>query len=424
MRFYITEQLSDNIAETPEGFLLCSNVPIARVGEYVYRPGEVPVTPDSSGNIRILRESLDVFDPEAVASFEGKPLTVDHPNDFVTPENWQSLAHGTVQNVRPGTGNQSDLLLADLLITTEKAIELVKAGLREISCGYDAQYEEIEAGLGKQHQIVGNHVALVSKGRAGKRCSIGDKTCDGCGHCKCNSNLEKEADMQLKDKIKGMKKWLDSFPFKDAEEETEEEKAEREKKDKETADKKAQDRGFKDAEEEAEFEEFKKKQSEDKKSKDAEEEEKKETEDDSEEEEKKEESEEEKQKATADCDSRWPEVAHRAEILFPGISIKKPTTDHASGLVAVQRIALQGASLREGHKTAVSTFTQGRSLDALTAPEVEMAFMGASELLINLNNSKVQMRDAKDAGKEAKTTKDSIANINAKNKAFYRKPGV
>lgn len=83
----------------------------------------------------------------------------------------------------------SDLLLGDLLITTEKGIELVKSGLREVSCGYDAQYEQIEKGKGRQKEIIGNHIALVTKGRAGGRCAIQDgKTCTGCGKCTCNKD--------------------------------------------------------------------------------------------------------------------------------------------------------------------------------------------------------------------------------------------
>ncbi len=70
---------------------------------------------------------------------------------------------------------EDDILLADLLITDKAAIESVRAGLREVSCGYDADYEQIEPGRGRQRNIIGNHVALVEKGRCGSRCAIGDK---------------------------------------------------------------------------------------------------------------------------------------------------------------------------------------------------------------------------------------------------------
>ena len=174
MMYYITEQLSEHIGETPEGFLLCKDVPLTRTGVFEYTASEVPVEASLDGMVKIQRDDDEVFAQNTIASFEGKPVTINHPEGMVTPENWSELAHGVVQNVRRGDGEQADLLLGDLLITTEKGIELVKSGLREVSCGYDAQYEQIEKGKGKQREIIGNHVALVTKGRAGNRCTIQD----------------------------------------------------------------------------------------------------------------------------------------------------------------------------------------------------------------------------------------------------------
>ena len=172
--YYITEQLSEHIGETPEGFLLCKDVPLTRTGVFEYTASEVPVEASLDGMVKIQRDDDEVFAQNTIASFEGKPVTINHPEGMVTPENWSELAHGVVQNVRRGDGEQADLLLGDLLITTKKGIELVKSGLREVSCGYDAQYEQIEKGKGKQREIIGNHVALVTKGRAGSRCTIQD----------------------------------------------------------------------------------------------------------------------------------------------------------------------------------------------------------------------------------------------------------
>ena len=174
MMYYITEQLSEHIGETPEGFLLCRDVPLTRTGTFEYTSSEVPVEASLDGTVKIQRDEDEVFAENTIASFEGKPVTINHPEGMVTPENWSELAHGIVQNVRRGQGEMSDLLLGDILITTEKGIELVKSGLREVSCGYDAQYEQIEKGKGKQREIIGNHVALVTKGRAGSRCTIQD----------------------------------------------------------------------------------------------------------------------------------------------------------------------------------------------------------------------------------------------------------
>ncbi|WP_262211373.1 DUF2213 domain-containing protein, partial [Serratia ficaria] len=57
----------------------------------------------------------------------------------------------------------------------EYAIQLIEDGLRQVSCGYDAEYEQTAPGKADQVEITGNHVALVPKGRAGNRCAIGDR---------------------------------------------------------------------------------------------------------------------------------------------------------------------------------------------------------------------------------------------------------
>ncbi|EFD5498156.1 DUF2213 domain-containing protein [Escherichia coli] len=64
---------------------------------------------------------------------------------------------------------------ADLIVKDENAIQLIEDGLREVSCGYDAEYKQTEPGKAEQVDITGNHVALVPKGRAGNRCAIGDR---------------------------------------------------------------------------------------------------------------------------------------------------------------------------------------------------------------------------------------------------------
>lgn len=177
-RFYISAQLSDNISTTPEGYLLCEDVVIARTGEQSYLPDELGGMDDGgTGKITVTREPDEVFDQKAIKSFEGKPVTVGHPpqGEFLSPMNWKQLAVGIVFNVRRGTGDQASFLVADLLITDEQAIVLVSNGLREVSCGYDADYVQSSPGHAKQINIRGNHVALVDKGRCGGACSIQDE---------------------------------------------------------------------------------------------------------------------------------------------------------------------------------------------------------------------------------------------------------
>lgn len=175
MRFYTTAQLGTSQALTHEGFLVISDVPAARTGEMIYGPDEVPVRPNSDGIVRITRDEAEVFRPEFLASLNGKPVVDDHPNEDVCPDNWRQYAVGHGMNPRRGTGMQADLLVMDIMITDKAAIEAVRQGKRQISLGYEADYEETGPGEGRQLNLIGNHIALVDAGRCGPRCAIGDK---------------------------------------------------------------------------------------------------------------------------------------------------------------------------------------------------------------------------------------------------------
>lgn len=181
MRYYAPIKISENIRETPEGFLVCIGVPIARTGSMIYDKSEIPLDPDSQGKITVSRSAKEVFRPETIASFEGKPITITHPKEDVTPDNWKELAKGEFVNIRKGDTDDdgNDTLIADLLVKDRVAINLVKAGLREVSCGYDADWIQEEAGKGWQENIRGNHLALVDQGRAGSNYAINDSNGKG-----------------------------------------------------------------------------------------------------------------------------------------------------------------------------------------------------------------------------------------------------
>ncbi|HBN5774786.1 TPA: DUF2213 domain-containing protein [Citrobacter freundii] len=182
MKYFFNTRLGETRYQLADGSLLCKDVPIGRTGKQLYGADDLPkLKPDKFGEIVVTRSPEQVFHPATLASFEGMSITVLHPEDengdvrLVNPENWKELAVGHLQNVRRGTGVQSDLMLADLIVKDENAIQLIEDGLREVSCGYDAEYEQTEPGKAEQVDITGNHVALVPKGRAGNRCAIGDR---------------------------------------------------------------------------------------------------------------------------------------------------------------------------------------------------------------------------------------------------------
>ncbi|WP_410741779.1 DUF2213 domain-containing protein [Citrobacter freundii] len=181
MKYFFKTRLGNTRFQLADGSVLFKDVPIGRTGEQEYDATErTELMPDARGKVIVRRTPEEVFSERAMASFEGMAVTIGHPRDFngeiifVTPENWRQLANGHIQNVRRGQGSESDLLLADVIVKTPEGLQAIDDGDDEVSCGYDADYEQISPGLANQSAITGNHLALVPNGRAGFRCKIGD----------------------------------------------------------------------------------------------------------------------------------------------------------------------------------------------------------------------------------------------------------
>lgn len=169
---YYGYTISPNQLETDEGFLICRNVPIARTGEQEYLGTELGL--DTSDIVKVLRPEEEVFSEATIASFEGKPVTDDHPSDLLDAETAPMHIKGHVQNVRRGTGEWKDYLVADLHIQDADLIKEIRNGKREVSCGYAVEYEPNGDGTFTQKNIRGNHVAVVDQGRAGHAAAIMD----------------------------------------------------------------------------------------------------------------------------------------------------------------------------------------------------------------------------------------------------------
>ena len=147
-----------------------------------------------------------MFSPATMASFEGMPVTDDHPDDpdGVTAENAGYLQRGHAQDVRRGTGENADLLLADLIITDPVLIANILAGKREISCGYNYELET-RNGVYTQRRIRGNHIAVVDAGRAGRRVAIRDRKPEKTG------NPEKPENERSRQAMTSKPNWMHKF---------------------------------------------------------------------------------------------------------------------------------------------------------------------------------------------------------------------
>lgn len=419
-RYYTVAKIGPKRSLTPEGYLLCLDVPVARTGEMLYAEGEIAgedgevIKGGPDAIIRVSRGPEDLFRPETIASFEGKSVTLGHPDEFVTPGNVKQYEVGTMLNVRRGAGIEDDLMLADLLIKDQRAIKAIQEdGIEEVSNGYEADYEQQQPGRAAQRNIVGNHVALVERGRCGPRCAIGDETMPA---------LKKKS---WKDRLMAAfkandEKEVEKLASEVEDEESEEEKAKREKeeKDKETKDAlskvldhlKAIDARLDKMESEDEDEE-------------EEEEEDDVTNDAVLSAEKAEKLDDAGVKLyTGDAAKNIPALA---EILAPGTKLPTfdgKTTDaqRAAALCQCQRRALAKAYATDAGREVIAPFIGGHKADFAKLPYglVNAAFIGAANAMKAKNNDATHRVSVttRDFGKPT-----TAADINARNREFYKR---
>ena len=168
MRFLVAEKLGPHKFKTPEGYLICTDAILSRTGKQEYRRcelfGDACEDPDKIVNVD--RTDDEVFSDKAMASFENKPICIEHPDEDVNIENYNELSVGFMRDIHKGEDNGHPVMMGTLVITDKDAIEAVESGeYKELSCGYDCDIDDDDNP--QQRNIRGNHVALCKQGRAG-----------------------------------------------------------------------------------------------------------------------------------------------------------------------------------------------------------------------------------------------------------------
>lgn len=195
---------------TPEGFYAL-RARAARTGLYDYAGHEVD--PQNEHGLRdkpivkVYRSGDQVFHKASMATFIGKPITNDHPSTAVTPDNWREHARGTIV----GVAREGEYISFDLVLTDAAAIAAVKSGKRELSNGYQTTLDftpgTTPEGLSydvRQTAIIGNHCAIVDRGRAGPECRIAD----AIAVCDANPAAVAALSIALQDGAKEAVAWL------------------------------------------------------------------------------------------------------------------------------------------------------------------------------------------------------------------------
>lgn len=166
------------VKETKEGYLVAT-ARVARTGVQYYLArelGDVALKAGFKPNdiVRVNRPESEVFSDQSLKSLTRVPVTVDHPIEDVTPENWSKYAAGDVGDAYARDGQW---VVVNPMIKDARGIQAAQTTHKEISMGYTANLvDAADKSIADfdMANIVYNHLALVPKGRAGPQARIGD----------------------------------------------------------------------------------------------------------------------------------------------------------------------------------------------------------------------------------------------------------
>lgn len=145
---------------TKEGYLIDHPI-VTRIGIFEYH------NPDGSVR-REFRPPDEVFNPDSLASYAGKPVIVTHDAGYVNTENVTDEEIGTI--LEPGY-QDGESVRAKIVIHDVESMK--ESGLKELSLGYNLDIDDTSGEYQGEHydciqrNIRINHLALVAEARAG-----------------------------------------------------------------------------------------------------------------------------------------------------------------------------------------------------------------------------------------------------------------
>lgn len=160
---YDTAPINKIEQDATTGFVHVNNVPIARVGVFSYLKADGSIEMEAKLPAELLADTT-------VESANNKPVTDDHPEEFVNQSNANKYMKGfTASNAHV----DNDTLRVDMTITDAELINEINQGKQELSIGFETeivpQKGEYKGSVydSVQKNIQINHVAVVERGRAG-----------------------------------------------------------------------------------------------------------------------------------------------------------------------------------------------------------------------------------------------------------------
>lgn len=170
------------------GFWEIKDNPLSKEGVFPYLGKQIDPTGkrfglDPDRIYWVYRSKKELSNPETLKSFENKPFIDEHVmlGEGCTPTDCKNIA-GVIHNIRV----KGDMMIGDFTIYSDDIKREIMNGKKQLSLGYRSAFEQKHGVFnGRAYDfiqvgMVGNHVALVGRGRCGSDVRIFDKSivCD------------------------------------------------------------------------------------------------------------------------------------------------------------------------------------------------------------------------------------------------------
>ncbi len=130
--------------------------------------------------VKVYRPESEVFKTDSLATFAGAPVTVDHPAEAVTADNWKSLGVGEIHGdvIRDG-----ERVRVPIIVRDAAAVRAATSTHKQLSMGYatklvfpqDGKHPDGTACDAYQTDLKINHIALVRAARGGPELRVVDE---------------------------------------------------------------------------------------------------------------------------------------------------------------------------------------------------------------------------------------------------------
>ena len=130
--------------------------------------------------VKVYRPESEVFKTDSLATFAAAPVTIDHPSEAVTADNWRTLGVGEINGDIARDGQR---VRVPIIVRDSAAVKAATTTHKQLSMGYatdlqvpaDGKHPDGTVCDAYQTNIRINHIALVRAARGGPELRVVDE---------------------------------------------------------------------------------------------------------------------------------------------------------------------------------------------------------------------------------------------------------